>query len=402
MRLDRVASRFYLAGMRTTDVLVLGGGVAGAAAALSAAAAGARAVLVRSGPGATAVSAGGWVGRPPDALREILAAAGLPLQECTAPLPHPDGRLLRYEAAPPAQARAALQPDVAQVLVCGIAGLPTFRAAALAALWTEAGGLRDNALASALLQVPGTPAAGWSPVALAAHIEREPGRLASVLAEAVRQRGATRVIVPAVLGVEDHARVLEAVTAAAGVQVGEALGAAPSLPGWRVDRALLRALQQAGIEVVTGLVTEHVARDGMVQLVTVANQATAITIRATAVVLATGKFLGGGISSHGRFIDTALRTELTVERGGHGYTDPADSLALTDAVSTGPQPLLTAGVRANGESQPINPSGDVIFRNVIVAGSVRAGTETASFGLGNAARDGWEAGERAAGIATRA
>jgi glycerol-3-phosphate dehydrogenase subunit B len=385
--------------MRTTDVLVLGGGIAGAAAALSAAAAGARAVLVRSGPGATAVCAGGWVGRPPEQLQDMLAEAGLPLQECVSPLPHPDGRLLMYEAAPAAQALAALPPGADNVLVCGIAGLPTFRSAALAALWTEAAGLRDGALASAVLTVADTPPAGWSTLSLAAHIERDPERMTAGLAGLVAERGAARVILPAVLGIDDHTRVLELVTAAAGVPVGEALGSAPSLPGWRIDRALLRALERAGVEVVTGLITEHVARDGMVQQVTVADPQTANTICASAVVLATGKFLGGGISAHARFIDTALSTELSVERAGHSYTDAADSLALTDAVWSGPQPLLTVGVRANGESHPVTESGAVIFRNVVVAGSVRAGTETASLGLGNAARDGWDAGSRAVRIA---
>jgi glycerol-3-phosphate dehydrogenase subunit B len=375
--------------------------MAGAAAALSAAAAGARVVLVRSGPGATAVCAGGWVGRPPEQLRGMLAAAGLPLQECMGPVPHPDGRLLTYEAVPPAQASAALPPDAERVLVCAITGLPTFRAAALAALWTEAAGLRDGALEWAVLTVRDTPAAGWATAALAAHIEREPERLATGLAGLVAERGPARVILPAVLGIDDHARVLESLTRAAGVPVGETLGSAPSLPGWRVDRALLRALELAGVEVVTGLVTEHVAGNGMVQLVTVADPQTANTIRASAVVLATGKFLGGGISTHARFIDTALRTELSVEQAGHSYTDAADSLALTDAVWSGPQPLLTVGVRANGDSHPITESGAVIYRNVVVAGSVRAGTETASLGLGNAARDGWDAGSRAVQIAAR-
>jgi glycerol-3-phosphate dehydrogenase subunit B len=385
--------------MRTTDVLVLGGGMAGAAAALSAAAAGARVVLVRSGPGATAVCAGGWVGQPPEQLRGVLAQAGLPLQECVGPVPHPDGRLLTYEAVPPAQAIAALPPEAERVLVCGITGLPTFRAAALAALWTEAAGLRDGALEWAMLTVPDTPAAGWATAALAAHIERDPERLAAALAGLVEERGPARVILPAILGINDHTQVLESVTLAAGVPVGETLGSAPSLPGWRIDRALLRALELAGVEVVTGLVTEHVAGDGMVQLVTVADPQTANAIRASAVVLATGKFLGGGISTHARFIDTALRTELSVERAGHSYTDAADSLALTDAVWSGPQPLLTVGVRTNGDSHPVTESGAVIYRNVVVAGSVRAGTETASLGLGNAARDGWDAGSRAVRIA---
>jgi glycerol-3-phosphate dehydrogenase subunit B len=385
--------------MHDVDVLVLGGGIAGAAAALSAAARGARVVLARSGPGATAVCAGGWIGQPPAPLRAALAESGLPLHDCATPLPHPDGRLVTYEAAPAAHVQAALGSGAERVLVCGIAGLPAFRPAALAALWTESAQLAGHALDPATITLPGTPAAGWSSVALAAHVERDPGWLAAPLARAIRERGAARVIVPAVLGIDAHAEVHAAVSTATGVTVGEALGVPPSLPGWRVDRALLRALAGAGVTVVAGMVTEHVAREKRVQLVTVADQGGATAIRAAGVVLATGKFLGGGVSAHARFIDTALGTELHIERAGQSWTDAADSLALTDAVRAGSQPLLTVGVRANEAGQPVTPAGDVIFRNVVVAGSVRAGTEAASLGLGNAASDGWEAGARAARIA---
>jgi glycerol-3-phosphate dehydrogenase subunit B len=190
-----------------------------------------------------------------------------------------------------------------------------------------------------------------------------------------------------------------AVGAAAGVVVGEALGAAPSLPGWRVDRALLRALEAAGVPVVTGIVTDHVSRKGRIRFITVADQRDSVAIRASAVVLATGKFLGGGVSGDSRLLETALRLGLTLERGGRSHTDAADSLSLTDAAWSGPQPVLSVGVRTNGENRPVTEAGDVVFHNVVVAGSVRAGTETASLGLGNAARDGWEAGERAARLA---
>ena len=36
----------------------------------------------------------------------------------------------------------------------------------------------------------------------------------------------------------------------AGLPLGEALGVAPSIPGWRLDRALRRALEAAGVRIV--------------------------------------------------------------------------------------------------------------------------------------------------------
>lgn len=387
--------------MRSTDVLVLGGGIAGVAAAVAAARAGARTTLVRSGPGATTVCGGGWRGVPPGPLLDALAAAGLPLDPCTSALPHPDGRLVAFELAPPTQLRAALSSGAERALVCGISGLPSFRATALSALWTESAGLPEHALEAVTLRLGDTPAAGWSAVSLGAHIERDPERLGVPLARAVRERGAARVIVPAVLGIEHHDRVCDVLQRHAGVSVGEALGGAPSLPGWRLDRVLLRALEQGGIPVVTGFVTEHVAKDGEVRMVTVAGIEDAVSVQARSVVLATGKFLGGGITAQTRFVESALRTEISVDHLGREVTDARESLTMTDAVRTESQPMMRVGVRTNGDGNPVNGAGAVVFRNVFAAGSIRAGTETASLGLGNAARDGWEAGLRAARTAAR-
>jgi glycerol-3-phosphate dehydrogenase subunit B len=388
--------------MHETDVLVLGGGIAGVAAALAAAAAGARTSLVRSGPGATTVCGGGWRGLPPQPLLDRLADAGLRLEPCEAALPHPDGRLLSFDVAAPAQLRARVAGTPERTLVCGIAGLPSFRATALAALWADAAELPEDVLVPATIQLPDTPAAGWSAVALGAHVERHPAALAEAVGRLARERGAARVILPAVLGMQDHEGVCAALGSEAGAVIGEALGAAPSLPGWRLDRMLLRALERGGVPVLSGFVTEHTAAHGAVRIVTVARSEDTVVIQARAVVLATGKFLGGGITAQSRFAESALNTEISADHLGREITEPAESLTLTDAVRGGPQPMMRIGVRTNDEGHPITASGDVVFHNVIAAGSVRAGTETASLGLGNAACDGWTAGIRAAGIAARA
>jgi anaerobic glycerol-3-phosphate dehydrogenase len=387
--------------MQRVDVLVIGGGAAGVGAALAAVAAGARTLLVRAGPGASALCAGGWTSAPPAPVAAALAAAGLPLVECGTVLPHPDGRLLECAFAPAAHAPAALPPARPPVLVCGVAGLPGFHAPALAALWGAAAGLPQDACVAVTLRLPDTPPAGWSPVSLAAVLEREPELLAGPLAAAVRDHGATQVIVPAVLGIDGHEATYGAVRAAAGVALGEALAAAPSVPGWRLDRALLRALESAGVPVLAGRVSGHEAAGGLLREVAIMAQARTV-VQPAAVVLATGKFAGGGIAAARRFAESALDLPVAVERLGRTFTDPSESLALTDPVRTEPQPVLAAGLLTDGDGHPVTLSGDVVFRNVFVAGSLRAGVETAALGLGAAAADGWQAGTRAAAAAGRA
>src|SRR5690606_30980959 len=192
-------------------------------------------------PGAAAAGRPAAPAAPAPARRRPPAAAGP-----GAP-PRPAGARRRHDLAAPAQAAAVLGDGA---LVCGILGLPGFTAPALARLWGDAARVR---LAVATLDAgPLTPPAGWSPIALAATLEREPGPLADALARAVRETGATRAILPPVLGLEQGEAVRGTLAAAAGVPVGEMLGVPPSVPGWRLDRALLAAAEAHGVEVVAG------------------------------------------------------------------------------------------------------------------------------------------------------
>jgi glycerol-3-phosphate dehydrogenase subunit B len=386
--------------MLSTDVLILGGGIAGVAAALAARSRGAGVHLVRHGPGATAMASGGWVGSPPAPVLDALAAAGLPLEPCTARLPHPEGRLLHADLAPDSHARAAIEVGAELAIVCGIAGLPSFRPTALARLWSHAADLPRHALEPVTLGLPGTPPAGWSPVSLAAAVERDPQLLAGPLARAAREHGAARAFLPAVVGLGDHARVLAEVRRTAGVAVGEALGVAPSVPGWRLEQALVRALSLAGVTVVTGRVKQPTSARRPVTEVTARTPQGDVGIRPGALVLATGKFIGGGITANTPFGEVALGSDVVADRFGRQFRDATESLALTDAARRQPQPLLGLGVRSNEDGQLLTEQGDVGAANVFLAGSVRAGTETALLGLGHAAADGWAAGLRAADFAS--
>jgi glycerol-3-phosphate dehydrogenase subunit B len=386
--------------MLSTDVLILGGGIAGVAAALASRARGARTVLIRQGPGATALASGCWIGSPPEPLLHALATASLPLETCTGRLPHPEGQLIRADLAPESHAGAAIEFGAELGLVCGIAGLPAFRPAALAVLWSHAADLPRHALQPVTLVLPDTPPAGWSPVSLATALDGDPQRLAGPLARAVREHGAARAFLPAILGMNEHARVLAEVRKTAGVAIGEALGVAPSVPGWRLDQALLRALAVADVTVVTGRVKQRTSDDRLVTAVTATTAQGDISIRTGALVLATGKFIGGGITASMEFVEAALGSDVVMDRMGRRFRDASQSIALTDAGRRQPQSLLGVGVRSNEDGQPLSPRGDVAVANAFLAGSVGAGTETATLGLGHAAAQGWAAGRRAADFAS--
>jgi glycerol-3-phosphate dehydrogenase subunit B len=358
----------------TFDVLVIGGGVAGFAAALAAQQNGARVALVRAAPGLTATTSGAWLGPLRAEIRTALERAGYTLLATSSPLAHERGRTIAAGFA--AASHVGAVPD-ASVTICGVAGLPHFNAPILARVWNSDG------CPSIEIELPGTPTAGWTSAALAAHIERDPRMIVQALNG---QMG--RIIFPAVLGIEHGQNVLSALSAA-GVEASEALAASPSLPGWRLQSAMERALQASGITLLNGRALAGTA-NGRVHTVNVNGD----VVTAKSFVLATGKFTAGGIAANDEFREGVFNLPVWLEHLGDVFST-FDPLPLTDPVRTEDQPLLRAGVHTDDRGRPVNRAERVIYDNVFVAGTIRAGVDAAHAGLGLCADDGWNAGVNA-------
>jgi len=368
--------------MTSADLLILGAGVAGTAAALSARAAGARVTVVRAVPGASALVAGGWRGEPPAALVAALVAAGHPLVRVGGALPHVNGWLTAAELAPPWHAGAL---PLADALVCGVRGLPAFHAPYLARAWSA------PPVQATVLELPDTPAGGWSPVALAAAVERAPERLGEAVGRRARELGAVRALLPALLGLEAPHEVWRGAAAAAGVELAEALGGFPSLAGWRLERALGRVLAAAGAELleIRAVGARLDASGGAPGRVAAIRLADGTERTAAAVVLATGKFVGGGIAAGPALREPVLDLPVWVDRLGERFREAAP-LLTTELTRSGAQALLGAGVRTDARGRPLDEQGGVLLENVRVAGGARHGRESAALGLGDAAAEGWQ------------
>ena len=360
----------------TFDLAVIGGGISGVSAALAARKRDARVCLIRVSPGATALCSGAWLGPLRAELRDSLRAAGLSLMPAERPLAHERGHTLRADFAGASHAGVAW----GDATVVGIAGLPHFNAQTLARTWQP-----DAPLRAHTLELPGTPAAGWSAPSLAAYIERAP----ALLVQQLENAGIRNALLPAILGIERVGDVTDELRRA-GIHASEALAATPTIPGWRLQRAIDTLIVDAGITVLTGAASLKRASGRRVEQIAVGED----TVTAQNVVLATGKYLGGGIQANDVFSESVLELPVWVEQLGDVFTSP-DALTLTDPVRTADQPLMSAGVHVNDEQKPVDRARDVVYHNVFVAGTVRADWSAAGRGLGHCAEDGWRAGERA-------
>lgn len=421
------------------DVLVLGGGMAGAIAALSARAGGARVVLVRRAPGATALSSGAvavapdlaagpdeplaWRRGPADAARRLAALRpGHPYALLGADLGRlPEALAFAARALDPLLSPALDRPRFLATPLGGAAGVALCQRSMVAGdlLAAQAPvavvGFRGHVGFDAALVSDGlarsVPLGGPETFALEVELpfdepaarphELARGLDAPGVAEALGERlrvalagrEAGAALLPPVLGLALRSRTAERISAAAGLPVAETLSDVPSVPGLRLQAGLEAALSASGVEVITGAVRgapvpgEPVLADGA-ELV------------AGWWVLATGRFVAGGIARRGALVEPALGLAVQAaegrDAGVHLAQRPAASLTTRDR--RGPQPLLSAGLRVDAALRPLDDLGRPVHPRLLAAGAVLGGHEHASdgTGLGVAILTGYLAGRHAA------
>lgn len=389
-------------------VCVIGGGAAGAMAALAAADSGAEVVLFARGYGATALSSGavdvaGWPGEMPGDrweerpscehnLREMIRRNRLhPLAAHVDAVPSAleffAQHVSCYETRSLAQPDLVLPTDLGtwkstflaqrsqaaadvcslegkRVAVLGFRGWGLLRASFVAASlehFARGGGVQ-------VTMVPVEVAACdddvdlplREPIELAQRMERDEALVERLMAATA---GFDVALAPAVLGIE---RVVAG-------SVCELLASDRSVPGLRLQRALGHALVNAGVEV-------HCAA-GCVEGPT---------------VLATGRYLGGGIvRERGEFRESVLGLPVTIDGVDVGRTYLGELAAQRASAS---QPFLRTGVRVDEQLRPLGRDGAVFRKDLFAAGSVIGGFDVVQerCGLGTALVTGYVAGRAAA------
>lgn len=428
---------------RRADVLVIGGGLAGAVAALEARARGAAVLLARRSPGATALS-GGAIGVAPDLdalpddpllgrrsplesarrlaarrpghpyawlgvgdLEEALGFAAASLSGILEPpdgrprfLAHVSGGVAECAICSRSQAAGDLRRARGLVVVLAFSGHLGFdaRLVASAVARLRAAGGPAVAVGEAMA-FTGRDEGALRPVELARALEL-PGA-AEALGAAIRAalpRGASVALVAPVLGLDPAKRVHARVEAAAGLPVAEVVSDPPSVPGLRLDAALMACLAGAGVEVLTGEVGPGGGPGG--------GPGRAVRIGETQVearswVLATGRFIGGGVERRGGLVEPLLGLPVLASEAGSAGLALAGRppSLLTFRKRTLAQPLLAAGVAVDAACRPLDEAGRPVDERLFAAGAIIGGHEHAAdgTGLGVAILSGWIAGRGAAG-----
>ncbi|WP_440989466.1 glycerol-3-phosphate dehydrogenase subunit GlpB [Haloarchaeobius baliensis] len=410
--------------MIATEVLVVGGGLAGSVAALSAAREGAR-VTVVSKSESTLKQASGLVdvlGRVDDdlvaepidaidnlpdehpysvvgkdALREGLAlfddVTGDRYRgtDRNALVPTTQGTVkptLRY----PASVEPGIVGDGRETLLVGISTDPDFDAKRAAANLdaTVPGDVRGVTVRFPRLRDDAKRTRH-------AKLLSESDEFRDALVEKIAPKveGADRVGFPAVFG-EDPAFVrseLEEGFEAAGesVSVFEVPTGPPSIPGTRLRDLLRHELESAGVELVTGVpVVDFEAEGSQVESVVVDRNGARVPYAPEQVVLATGGLVGEGIDSERDRVYEPI-FDLHVPH-------PADRYDWSEEAAFGDHAFARFGVRIDADGRALDADGAVSYENLRAAGAVVGGADTAAqkAASGISLATGWRAGTRAA------
>ncbi|WP_254537773.1 glycerol-3-phosphate dehydrogenase subunit GlpB [Halomarina litorea] len=219
----------------------------------------------------------------------------------------------------------------------------------------------------------------------------------SALVESVKPHlgGAERVGFPAILGHDEGPAVRRDLSDALDAAVFEVPMGPPSLPGMRLADQLYRALDEAGVRIETGTpVVDATSEDGRIETVTVEHVHTAVPYAAAQYVLATGGLVGKGIGS-GR---GAVRERVFDCHVPH----PEDRYDWSAAAAYGDHAFARFGVVVDDEARPLDATGAVEYANLRAAGGVVGGADIAAekSGSGVSLATGYTAGRLAGEEAT--
>jgi glycerol-3-phosphate dehydrogenase subunit B len=214
------------------------------------------------------------------------------------------------------------------------------------------------------------------------------------LAELVKGHldGEERVGFPAVLGDDHPAEIRSDLEAELGVDVFEVPMGPPSLPGIRLEDRLYEAMDEAGVKITTGNPVVDFDGNGSVETVYADRNGSRIPYAAEEFVLATGGLVGKGIDSDRDGVEEPV-FDCHVPH-------PADRYDWFEDGAFDDHPFARFGVDPDTELRPRDADGDVQFDNLRAAGSVLGGSDFAAeksgsgVSLATGHRAGQLAGER--------
>jgi len=171
---------------------------------------------------------------------------------------------------------------------------------------------------------------------------------------------------PAIFGIQDMDVIISDMQDRLGVRIFEIPTMPPSIPGLRIKEAMDAYLREIGVRTLFPKKVLNVQHDNKVFLLGIGDTTVEHTVRANAVILASGRFLGGGLIAERKQIREAI-FDLPVFQPGNrelwhnqNFFDPRGHA------------INLAGLEIDDHFRPLLKNGLPAFNNLFAAGSILA------------------------------
>ncbi|MGQ9676152.1 MAG: anaerobic glycerol-3-phosphate dehydrogenase subunit B [Chloroflexota bacterium] len=388
---------------RVIDVLVIGGGMAGTIAAVTCARAGMNTALVRQSYGATALSSGAvdlagtttWLRRVVGSSQavepivdqavavflELMAEEGYPYygtrtRDLT--LVNSVATVKTTQLAPMSMLTGNLSAlENARLLVVGVNGFGDFDARYLA---KSIQFFVENELVVVPIQTDCVevifPSVRRAANLNAFHLARllDSDEVAEALADRIKEQACpdqyTHIVLPPIVGLERPGNALKALQNRLGRPCFEVLSLPPSVPGYRLQRALDNSAKRHGVQLIHGRAVGFTAKNGHLRSIRLVNKDIEDVYEPRVVILASGKFIGGGVQWREMLAETVFGLPVCIDGG---FDLPVGVQTLITEQFTAEQRVFAVGVKVDRRLRPVAPDGRPVYSNLFAAGSVIAG-----------------------------
>ncbi|ACV69385.1 glycerol-3-phosphate dehydrogenase subunit GlpB [Desulfohalobium retbaense] len=178
--------------------------------------------------------------------------------------------------------------------------------------------------------------------------------------------GVEAVGFPAVLGVHDSPAVCRDLSERLGRPVFETPTLPPSVPGLRLKETFSSALESCGVQMIPHHRAQNVSAIEDGYEVVVQGQEGAQTLRARGVVLATGRFVGGGLRAERKRIRETLLDLPVIAPSSRAHWHRSEMLDLRG------HPINRSGVAVDAACRPLSEAGRPWGTHVYAVGSLLA------------------------------